>query len=385
MTQFNYHQPTKLNFGPGEIDRIGQIVSQWGTKCLVVSEPIFPAVKPAYERIFSLLEKHNISVTHFDGVQPNPPTNVVEAGCELAKANQCNVVLAIGGGSSIDTAKIISAAINVDYLDWAFWFDNYDSPFEDIKALPAKTLPLIAIPTTSGTGSQVTHAAVITDLAQHAKLTLFHPQFYPREAVIDPELMLTLPARMTAMTGFDAFSHAFESYVGTRPSPFVDSMSLKAMKLIVDCLPNVVENGADIEGRCQLAIADTLAGIALANGGAGAPHPMGEIIGGKKTNLPHGLTLAVVYPAYLTKQWKKQPERFAQVAELFGATGSTEEKAQSLASYVTQFLIRIGLETNLMQVGVSEQDVDELLPAFCFDLPTTSASDMRAMLQASLV
>ncbi len=385
MTQFQHYQPTKLTFGAGEIQKIGQLVAQYGTRCLVVSEPIFEAVKPAYERIFTLLEEQGIEITHFDGVVPNPPTTVVERGRRLAVTANCNVVLAIGGGSSIDTAKIISATINAESLNWADWFVTYDSPFGEVEALPAKTLPLIAVPTTSGTGSQVTHAAVITDLEQHAKLTLFHPEFYPCEALIDPELMLTLPPRMTAMTGFDAFSHAFESFTGTRPSPFVDGMALEAMKLVVENLPNVVDNGADLNGRCQLAKADTLGGIALANGGAGAPHPLGEILGSSKTNLPHGLTLAVVYPAYVQLQWRKQPERYAQVAELFGAMGSTEEKAQSLAAHLVTFLDRIGLESNLTQIGVTEDDVKALEPAFCFDLPLTSGEEMKKILRASLV
>ena len=384
MTHFNHYQPTKLSFGPGNVNQIGQMVAQYGCRCLVVSEPIFDAVKPAYERIFALLAEHQIEVTHFDGVVPNPPTTVVELGRQAGVAAGCDVVLAIGGGSSIDTAKIIAATMNVDTIDWAHWFANYDSPFGDIKALPAPAMPLIAIPTTSGTGSQVTHAAVITDLDSHSKLTLFHPEFYPREAIIDPELMLTLPPRMTAMTGFDAFSHAFESYTGSKPSPLVDALALEAMKLVVENLANVVANGADLEGRCRLATADTLGGIALANGGAGAPHPLGEILGSSKTNLPHGLTLAVVYPAYVELQWRKQPERYAKVAELFGAVGSTEEKAQSLAMHMVTFLQQIGLEHNLTQVGVTEEDVAALEPAFCFNLPLTSGEEMKTILRASL-
>ena len=269
MTHFNHYQPTKLSFGPGNVSQIGQMVAQYGQRCLVVSEPIFEAVKPAYDRIFALLAEHNIEVTHFDGVVPNPPTTVVELGRQVGVAAGCDVVLAIGGGSSIDTAKIIAAAMKVEKIQWSQWFADYDSPFGEIKALPATPVPLLAIPTTSGTGSQVTHAAVITDLESHSKLTLFHPDFYPREAIIDPELMLTLPPRMTAMTGFDAFSHAFESYTGTKPSPLVDSLALEAMKLVVENLANVVKDGSDLEGRCRLASADTLAGISLANGGAG--------------------------------------------------------------------------------------------------------------------
>lgn len=385
MTSFNHYQPTQLTFGAGKIEQIGQLVARYGQRCLVVSEPVFAAVEPAYQRIFALLEQSGVDVVHFDGVVPNPPTKVVELGRQAAIDGQCDVVLAIGGGSSIDTAKIISATTKTERIDWPHWFNHYDKPFGDIEALPAEVLPLIAVPTTSGTGSQVTHAAVITDQAQHAKLTLFHPEFYPLEAVIDPELMLTLPARMTAMTGFDAFSHAFESFTGSMPSPFVDNLALQAMKLVVDNLPNVVKNGLDLDGRCQLAVADTLGGISLANGGAGAPHPLGEILGGKNTSLPHGLTLAIVYPAYVQIQWRKQPERFAQVAELFGAVGSTEEKAQALAGHLVQFLSEIGLESNLTQVGITEQDVLDLEPAFCFDLPLTSAEEMKKVLHASLV
>jgi len=385
MSLFNYHQPTQIHFGAGEIEKIGQLVAAKGKRCLVVTEAIFPAVQAAYDNIFSLLRKQGLTIAHFDGVVPNPPTQVVEAGCTMAREQECDVVLAIGGGSSIDTAKVIAAAVKVEEINWPEWFNRYDSPFGDIAPLPAETLPLIAVPTTSGTGSQVTHAAVITNTEEHAKLTLFHPEFYPCDTVVDPNLMLTLPSRMTAMTGFDAFSHAFESFTGSRPSPFVDALALQAMELIIRTLPKVVDDGSDIEGRSKLATADTFAGIALANGGAGAPHPMGEILGSSKSDLPHGLTLAVVYPAYLAKQWRRQPERYARVAELFGATGSTEEKAKSLASCVTQFLIRIGLETNLNQVGVSQKDLDEILPAFRFDLPLTSGKEMQEMLQASLV
>lgn len=385
MTQFQHFQPTKLAFGLGEIQRIGQLVAQYGQRCLVVSEPIFEAVRPAYDRIFSLLAASGVEVTHFDGVVPNPPMTVVEQGRQLAVSEHCDVILAVGGGSSIDTAKVISATINTKHIDWSHWFSTYDSPFSDIAALPAPIVPMLAVPTTSGTGSQVTQAAVITDPVQKAKLTLFHPEFFPKEAVIDPELMLTLPPRMTAMTGFDAFSHAFESFTGTRPSPFVDQLALQAMKLVVENLPHVVADGSNLEGRCQLAIADTLGGISLANGGAGAPHPLGEILGSHKTNLPHGLTLAVVYPAYVKQQWRKQPERYAQVAELFGAVGSTDDKASSLARYLVQFLERIGLESNLTQIGVTKDDVLYLEPAFCFDLPLTSRQEMKSILHESLV
>lgn len=384
MHCFSYYQPTRLYFATGGINQLADHISRYGKRCLVVTTPIIEAVRETYTGIFAALEKSGITITHFSGVQPNPPTYIIEAGWQLCRQHQCDVVLAIGGGSSIDSAKVIAASHYLDSIDWEYWFSHYQSAFSHSKPLPGKCLPLIAVPTTSGTGSHVTHAAVITDVAQQAKFTLFHPEFFPREAIIDAELMLTLPARMTAMTGFDAFAHAFESFSGTRSSPFIDVLALEAMRLIIRYLPAVVKDGGDINGRNQLAIADTFAGISLTNGGAGAPHPLGEIIGGR-TNMPHGLTLSVVFPAYIRWQWRKQIDRFALVAELFGATGSNQQKAAALEDLLVNFLQKIGLETSLNQVGLTHADVDSLIPSLCFDLPLNTREELQEILRDSLI
>ena len=275
----------------------------------------------------SLLKDSGLEVVHYSGVVPNPPTRVVEEGAAIARDNQCDVVLAFGGGSSIDTAKAIAATASLDSIDWDHLFSTYSSPFGSHEPMPANVLPVIAVPTTSGTGSQVTQAAVITVEEKSAKLTIFHPDLFPKACVVDPELMMTLPPRMTAMTGFDAFSHAFESYIGSRVSPFVDWAALEAMRLVAKNLPLAVEDGSSIEYRSNLAMADTLAGLALANGGAAAPHPLGEIVGGYHLNLPHGLTLAMVYPEFIRTQFNKTPVRFGTVAKIFGAgDGSLNDK-----------------------------------------------------------
>lgn len=383
MQSFSYYQPTKIHFAQGAIQQAVQQIARYGQRCLVVSTPIINSMQHNYHTLFTGLKQQGVDVIHFDGVMPNPSTQVIDAGQKLSRQHHCDVVLAFGGGSSIDSGKIIAAMHHTDQPDWSFWFEHYQSAFTFNQSLPEKPLPLIAIPTTSGTGSHVTHAAVITNETRQEKLTLFHPEFFPREAFIDPELMISLPPRMTAMTGFDAFSHAFESFTGARPSPFIDNMALQAMRLIIQYLPGVVKQGHDIIGRTQLAIADTLAGIALTNGGAGAPHPIGEIIGGQK-NITHGLTLAIVFPAYIRLQWKKQPERFAQVAELFGATGNTEQKAAALETLLVNFLQKIGLETHLTQAGLSQKDVDELVPLLNFNLPLTSSEEMQQILRDSL-
>lgn len=384
MQNFSYYQPTRLYFASGGVNQLARRVSHYGQRCLVVTTPVTGTQAASYQAIFTSLQEQGIQLTHFSEVIPNPPIRIIEAGRKMCRQHHCDVVLALGGGSSIDSAKIIAATALVDNPDWQYWRNNYQTVFAEYKPLPAPVLPIIALPTTSGTGSHVTHAAVITDTAQRTKFTLFHPEFFPREAIIDAELMLTLPPRMTAITGFDAFSHAFESFTGTRTSPFIDTMALEAMRLIITWLPRVVNNPADINGRTQLAIADTFAGISLTHGGAGAPHPIGEIIGGY-TDLPHGLTLALVYPAYIRCQWKKQPERFARVAELFGATGNNEQKAGALESLLVNFLQEIGLETVLTRTGITADDVKTLASALHFDLPMTSAEEMKQILADSLL
>lgn len=384
MIHFNFFQPTQILFGSGKAGEVGSVVSGNGKRCLVVTEKLVDALKPAFEKVLASLNEAGVEAFHFDGVIPNPPTRVVEAGAELARTHNCDVILAFGGGSSIDTAKAISATAKLDEVPWNLFFERFNNPFKTPEPMLCEVLPVVAMPTTSGTGSQVTQAAVITVEEKSAKLTIFHPELFPKACVVDPELMLTLPPSMTAMTGFDAFSHAFESYTGTRPSGFVEWAAMEAMQLVVATLPHAVKDGSNLAYREKMALADTLAGIALANGGAGAPHPLGEIIGGHYLNLPHGLTLAMVYPEYVRNQHHKDPARYGKVARLFGAgAGSLADNAAALPELITAFLAEIGLSTDLKKQGVSEDDLAMMEKEICFDLPQTDRHEMAAILRNS--
>lgn len=366
---FRYYQPTKLHFGAGMLHELGDVCSTYGDRCLLVTTPDAP-LQPLYDRVKALLNALGIQVVHFDQVEPNPTVEIVEKGYDLLKKENVDFVLAVGGGSSIDTAKAIAFTNGKDTINWDDLF-AYDSPFGVYESYSDKHLPLISVPTTSGTGSQVTQAAVITRGKE--KLTFFHTDNFSKECIIDPELMTTLPRRMSAATGFDAFTHAFESYINDRASYYSTMDSMSAMRLVIDNLPHVLDDLGNITYRTNMCLADTLAGRALANSGADAPHPLSEIIGGI-AHLTHGEALAVVFPPYIRHMADKHEAKFKEVAKLFGS--------DDLYTAMVDFLEAISLHKTLKDCGVNDEQFTEILASPVLDhLPFGSREDLEAILK----
>lgn len=367
---FHFYQPTKIHFGTGLLNSLGKVCSPYGKTCLLVTTPDAP-LQPLYDRVKRLLEEAGISVLHFDKVEPNPSVEIVEQGFFFLKQNPADFVLAVGGGSSIDTAKAIAFTYGKDQIDWDEIFESYDSPFVYYPSYSERHLPLLSVPTTSGTGSQVTQAAVITRGKE--KITFFHPDNFSQETILDPELMLTLPKRMSAATGFDAFTHAFESYINPKASYYSEIDSLEAMRLVVENLPHVLEEPNQLKYREKMALADTLAGRALANSGASAPHPLSEIIGGI-VHLPHGEALAVVFPAFVKQMKDQNSDKFQVVAKLFGK--------EDLYTGILDFLKVLGLHKTLKDFGVNEEEFKEILASPVLDyLPFGSRDELERILK----
>lgn len=349
---FNYYQPTRIHFGVDRTDEIGKIAKKYGTKCLVVStNDVF--LQPLNQRVIHNLSAEQLEVFHFDQVVPNPTIEIVEAGRQMAISNDVDFIVAVGGGSSIDTAKSIAFTTKIETLDWPRIFDTYSSHKIDYAA-DHDILPIISIPTTSGTGSHVTQAAVLS--LDKDKLTFYHPSLFSKEAIIDPVLMTTLPLRMTSATAFDTFTHAFESYVNGNGSYYSRIDSIEAMKLVIEYLPKVLADPKNVDYRAKLALADTLGGKALANGGAHTPHPLSEIIGGI-TNIAHGVALAVVYPAYIKNSLDNHRDVFDVVAKLFDET----KNAADLESIITDFLESIDLYNSLSDLDVTDEQFEEIV------------------------
>lgn len=356
MKSFNFFMPSQIRFGAGRINEIKDLSSGLGSKCLMVSRPVNGSQKRTYKKINAILKEAGVAVFHFDEIVPNPTTEGVENGIKKAVEHQVHFILGVGGGSVMDSAKLIAFFYNKEAkLEWDDAIEKYSNPFAVGKS-PSEALPFVAVSTTSGTGSQSTQAAVVTDTVNKNKVTIFHSGLFPSVSIIDPELMLSVPAQVTAATGFDAFTHAFESYLGNMTSPLTETMSLQAIKIVFDYLPKAIENPTDIEARTQLAWADTLAGMCLANGGAQLPHPLGEIIGGICPRVPHGETLAIVYPEFLKYKEPLAQEKFDRVARYI----NSENDRRSLGDRIIDLLETVKLSEALQRTNLTEEEFEEI-------------------------
>lgn len=349
---FTYYQPTEIRFGRGRLTEAGEMVARYGKRCLIVTTPVIESFAPAIERLKRSLEAAGVAYTHFDGVVPNPTTECVSAGAQLAKSFQADVVLGIGGGSSMDTAKAIAVEATHPGTAWDYLF---------FKNPPThRTLPVIAVSTTSGTGSQVTQVAVITETRTKTKSAIFNAIIYPKVAIVDPDLMETLPPHITASTGFDAFCHAFESYLHPAASPYTDRLALEAIELVVKHLPRAVADGKDREGRDAMAWADTLAGLCIANAGVTLPHGIGMTISGHCPQIMHGESLAVTYPEFTRFTYPYAVERFAAVGRIFDPSLKNLPDAEAAAGAceaIDSFLKSIGMWLSLKKLGATLDDV----------------------------
>lgn len=317
-TAFNFLNPTQLHFGAGRLNDLQKIAPKYGRKALLVSRPKTGSLQKTYLRIEKLLSAAGVTLFHFDEIIPNPTLEGIERGVAFAAQHQVDFILGVGGGSVMDSAKLMALVYQPSgIIDWEEAFSSYNNPFDFIPSKPS-SLPFIAVSTTSGTGSQCTQAAVVSDTKNKEKITLFHFDLFPKVALVDPELMLSVPPRVTAATGFDAFTHAFESFLGTRTSPLTIHLSLEAIKTVFDFLPKALQEPENLDYRTQLAWADTCAGMCLSNGGADLPHPLGEIIGGICPRVAHGETLAMVYPSFLKYKQNSAQEKFEQIATYLG-------------------------------------------------------------------
>ncbi|MBA7586289.1 1,3-propanediol dehydrogenase [subsurface metagenome] len=351
MKPFDYFQPTEIHFGTGRLSEVGEVVTKYGKRCLLVTGPT--ELASLFDKVKRYLEKSGVNVEHFDGVVPNPTTDCVSAGAEIARAFRADVTLGVGGGSSIDTAKAIAVEATHPGTAWDYLWFRDSQPTE-------QTLPIIAVTTTSGTGAEVTQVAVMTNTTEKTKSAIFNSRIYPKVSIIDPELMVTLPPHVTASTGFDVFCHAFESYLHSNASPYTDLLALEAIRLVARYLPVVVEDGSNLGAREAMAWASTLAGLCIANAGVTLPHGIGMTIGGQCPQVMHGEAMAVTYPEFTRFTYPYAIGRFAAVGRILNPYLENESEgiaAERSCEEVDQLLKKIGMWLSLEGLGVSEDDI----------------------------
>lgn len=354
------YKPT-LFTGSGSSLQLTESIKQLGSKkVLIVTDKILVELGMV-EPIQKSLEKYDIEVVLFDGVEPDPSFGVVDAGLALLKSSQCDSVLAIGGGSSIDAAKVMALAAS-----------NNKAPKKLVGMAglilgrkPA--LPLYAIPTTAGTGSEVTVAAVISDLEKGAKSLVLDPKIVPLAAAIDPELMKGMPPHITAATGMDALTHAVESYISKFANQTTDAYALAAVKLIMKNLPKCYDKGSDIEARNAMGMASFYAGLAFTKAFVGYVHAFAHQFGARY-HTPHGLANAIGLPYML--EFSK-PEVAGRLATLALAC-DLGERSDSDWVLADKFIARVKEMNEHMKIpttldALQEADVAEITKAALFE------------------
>ncbi len=385
MNSFNYYQPTEILFGKGRLKEAGKVASKFGCRCLLVTVPAFQEIEPALQLIKSVLKENGIEVVHFDKVIPNPTTEVVTAGAKLARETEVEFVIGLGGGSSIDTAKAIAVEATHQGSCWDYLYFRQTQPTE-------RTLSIIAIPTTSGTGSNVTAVAVVTNPLERSKSALSSPRLFPQVSIVDPELMLTLPPYMTAVTGFDAFSHAFESYITPKCSPYTEILALESIKVIFRYLDAAVRDGQDLEARGKMAWADTLAGLCIANSAVTLPHGIAMALSGMYPQVAHGQALASIYLPIMRFSLKYATEKFATIARLLNPAAvaiNDKEAARKFLDQLEEFIESLGIRKSLKEIGVIKSELPLLaktslvLPDYTNHPYIVSISEVEELLNES--
>ncbi len=348
-----WEMPAKLFFGPGCVRQAGELMKALGgSKALIVTDR---GVEGAgiLEGIYEALRAAGVGYVLFKDVEPNPSTETVEKAAQLYRAERCDCLLAVGGGSPMDAAKAAGALITnpMDIMAMG-------GAGKLTKPIP----PFIAVPTTCGTGSEVTSVSVITVLKERRKMAIFSPFLFPKVALIDPTLLVKLPAPIIAATGMDALCHAIESYINLNTTPITDCLNLQAISMIARNLRPAVANG-NLQAIGNMVLASTVAGMGFANTGLAGVHPLSHPITAH-TGVPHGVANAILLPFILEFSMIGALDRYARIAEAMGedtAGLSAVEAARLAIKAVRQLARDVGIPESFKSFGVNESQIPAML------------------------
>ena len=341
----------RTRFGFGAVASLPDLVREAGGRRAFIVTDAGVVASGVIDVVRSALRAGDVEIGVFDGVEPNPGTASVERGSAALAAfgTDGTIVVAVGGGSSMDTAKVVSLHVVNDGDVLAL---GYHDPGID------PGLPLVAVPTTAGTGAETNTYGVITDEVAGRKAYVGHPSVLPVASVLDPELTIGLPPGPTAATGVDALTHSLESLLSRNPNPFAEAIAVQVIRTVPEWLPRAVEDGTNIEARSQMLMAAHLAGLGQASGtGVGAVHAIGHAIG-TRGKLPHGTALATVLPEVLQSYLGVRERELALIAVAMSAASPVDpaaEAAQAAIDALTHFLARVGQRRTLRELGIAHE------------------------------
>ena len=343
--------PTDIHFGCGMIRTLPERIKSLGAKkAFLVTDPGVCAAG-IMDRVTAILRDASVDFVVCDRVKPDSGSRLIDETTVELKSSGADVVVGIGGGSSLDTAKAVAAlATNAgSALDYA-----------GLNKVRNRPLPMIAVPTTSGTGSEVTLWSVFTDDTRAVKVAIGGVLIYPSVALCDPELTLGLPAALTAATGMDALAHAIECYTNNNCQPISGALAIEAIRLIGQNLRSAVLNGRDRQSRYGMMLASTMAGIAMNPTRLGLAHALAMPLGSWDLRVPHGVVLAVTLPYVMEFNYVAEPERFVEVARALGESvdGLPRLAAAARAVSAVRDLARdVGIPRGLSEFGVREDHI----------------------------
>jgi alcohol dehydrogenase class IV len=341
---YQHWNPGKLIVGPNSLNQLTNELSSKEVPLIITDKGVLNA--GILNKLTAVLDGAGIRYHLFDGIEPDPPFEIVEKAAAAYQDNGCTLVIGLGGGSSIDGAKAVSLKVSQkeNLREYAMG-----------KVIEGMIAPIYAIPTTAGTGSEVTGVAVIKDQGNKMKMVLRGMQLIPKTVILDPELLVSIPPKVAAETGADALSHAVESYVSLNSNVITEAFALTAIRMISKYLRRMVANPGDIETAGQMLLASCIAGLSFSNAGLGLTHSLAHPLGAY-FHVSHGLSCALYLPFVMDFNLPTCPEKYASIADAMGENVrqfSPHRAAKQAVFAVRELLADIGIPRTFSELGIS--------------------------------
>jgi len=361
-SEFSFHLPTRIVFGSGTLQNIGKQTRRLGSKAFLVTAKDTMREMGILDQVVQNLREEGVVFEIYEDVEPDPSTDTINQGAAVLRSFKADLVLGLGGGSAIDAAKGMAVAATHPCEDiWDYIIGGNPGS----EAIGPETLPILAIPTTSGTGTETTMGSVIRNLSLGSKECLGSEYIAPALAIVDPDLSRSMPQDLTAATGLDALTQCIEAFVSVRSNPLSDALALHGIRLISKYLRVAVHHGDNLEARSALSLGAMISGMALSQAGVGAAHAISMVLGGRY-GVQHGLGVSLFLADTIQFNAQSSPEKYALVAEAMGESieGCTPGEAAELAVSAIHSLVHdVGLGGKLRDFAIPLSDLQEVSEA----------------------
>ncbi len=352
MKYFDIYNPVKIHFGAGIISEAGNIAKKYSDNVLIVTGKNSMQKTGILDKLVKVLKESGITVTVYDGITPNPTITEIDEAAKIAKQKGVGLIIGLGGGSPLDSAKAIAVAAKGDVPVWEY-----------LKTPANEAIPAITIVSTSGTGSEVNRYSVMSNPETGEKPGFGYECMYPKEAIIDPEITSSMPPYVTATTGFDVFVHIFEAFTGKARNEFSAAYCMQAFYLLKDNLIKAYNEPDNMQARGNMALASALAGLAIDISGVGIMHAMEHPVSGNYPNIAHGAGLAVLALESMKYNLNACKRDYMLIAHHFGikrAGKSDDEYAMSLIEKTKEILTALNLNVKLKDLGVEKENLQKI-------------------------